>query len=322
MGAYRVEGIESSRGCVFHCSFCSIRNFHRGRWRAKSVPRVLAEVDSLLERCTQPLVVYFADDNFSTDIRRVEAICRGIVERRTRAYFWCQARVDQLVAHPEVVEWMGRAHFAAVLVGLETPIPRLLHAARKGISVEHIHRAIEMLHAQDIGVWGTFTLGLPGETPEETKTTARFIARAPVDVAQITVATPIPGSDLYEQAKARAELVEFDWDHYDFTSPTMKGQLSKKRLDAIMHRAYLKVYLSRRFLLSLFSRRTNLARLRRTALGVFWSWIAYLIREQIGTWLGRRPKAQARDSHRAAAPPPAAEQARPMPPPTRAGTVG
>ncbi|KKM14672.1 hypothetical protein LCGC14_1703780 [marine sediment metagenome] len=109
-------------------------------------------------------------------------------------------------------------------------------------------------------------------------------------MAQITVATPIPGSDLYDQAKAQGDLLETDWDQYDFTSPTMKGQLPKKTLDALMHRAYLKVYLSKRFLLSMFSQRTNLQRLRRTMFGVFWSWIWFLLKEQVRCWFGTRRK--------------------------------
>ncbi|MCK5558711.1 MAG: radical SAM protein, partial [Candidatus Hydrogenedentes bacterium] len=280
MGAYRVEGIETSRGCPHHCSFCSIRNFHRGKWRAKSVARVMQEVDDILERYPERKVIYFADDNFATDIRRVEKICKAIVERRTDVYFWCQARGDVLARHPEVVEWMGKAHFAAVLMGIETPIPRLMKKARKGASVEQILQAIKLLQANDIGVWGTFVLGLPGETREETHTSAAFIPTMGVDVVQITVATPIPGSNLYEEAKATGRLEVRDWDHYDFTSPTMKGQLSKKKLDALMHRAYLKAYLSRHFLGSLFSRRTNLHRLRRTALRVFSSWIWFLLKER------------------------------------------
>jgi len=288
MGAYRVEGIESSRGCPFACSFCSIRNFHRGKWRPKSVGRVMQEVDAILERYPERKVIYFADDNFCHDIRRVEAICRAIVERRTDAYFWCQSRVDVLARHPEVVEWMGKAHFSAVLAGLETANPRQLKESRKGISVEQMTRATELLHAQDIGVWGTFVLGLPGETREETEATGKFIASADVDVVQITVATPIPGSDLYDDAKASGRIVEHDWDCYDFTTPTMDDQLPKGDMDAIMHRAYLKVYLRWRFLRSLFTRRTNLARLRRTALRVFASWIWVLVRERLVGLLRRR----------------------------------
>jgi hypothetical protein len=48
-----------------------------------------------------------------------------------------------------------------------------------------------------------------------------------------------------------------------------------------MHEAYLKVYLSGRFFRSMFSQRTNLQRLRRTMFGVFWSWIWFLLKEQI-----------------------------------------
>ena len=308
MGAYRVEGIESSRGCPHHCSFCSIRNFHRGKWRPKSVQRVLAEVDALLELTSDPMVIYFADDNFSTDIRRVEAICRGIVERKTNVHFWCQARADQLARHPEVIEWMGRAHFAAVLMGIETANARLLNNARKGTTPQQVQRAIKLLHARDIGVWGTFTLGLPGESPADTAASAESIPTAKVDVMQITVATPIPGSDLYAQAHAAGHLADPDWDLYDFSTPLMPGQLPKAEMDALMHRAYLKVYLSPRFLLSLLSKRTNLHRLRRTALRVFFSWLWFLVRERLAAGLGRKPAGQASSPPPARAAAPQADQ--------------
>ena len=287
MGEYRVEGLESSRGCPFACAFCSVRNFHRGKWRPKSVDRVMREIDDILARYPEPKVIYFADDNFCTDMKRVEAICRAIVERKTDAYFWCQARVDVLAKNPEIVEWMGKAHFSAVLAGLETPNPRQLKESRKGISIEQMTRATELLHANDIGLWGTFILGLPGETREETEATGKFIGAADVDVAQITVATPVPGSDLYDEAKAAGRIVTDDWDAYDFTSPTMSDQLPKADLDAIMYRAYAQVYLRKRFFLSLFSKRTNLSRLRHTAFSVFWTFIWHLSKQRLMALLRR-----------------------------------
>ena len=291
VGKYRVEGIETSRGCAHHCSFCSVRNFHRGRWRPKSVQRVMQEIDELLETCPYPKVIYFVDDNFSTDVRRMEEICREIVKRNAHdTFFWCQARVDALAKNPELVEWMGKAHFTAVLLGLETPVARLLKSSGKNISVDQTMRTIELLHANDIGAWGTFTLGLPGETLEDAHATVDFIPTTGVDVAQITVATPIPGSNLYDEAKEQGTLLVTDWDKYDFTSPTMKGQLPKKKLDALMHRAYLKVYLSRRFLLSMFKQQTNLHRLRRTMFGVFLSWIWFLLKNRVRSWVGLKGK--------------------------------
>jgi anaerobic magnesium-protoporphyrin IX monomethyl ester cyclase len=287
MGEYRVEGLESSRGCPFACAFCSVRNFHRGKWRPKSVARVMREIDDILARYSEPKVIYFADDNFCTDMKRVEAICRAIVERKTDAYFWCQGRVDVLAKNPEVVEWMGKAHFSAVLAGLETANPRQLKESRKGISVEQMTRATELLHANDIGLWGTFILGLPGETREETEATGRFIGAADVDVAQITIATPVPGSDLYDEAKAAGRILTDDWDAFDFTSPTMSDQLPKADLDAIMYRAYAHVYLRKRFFKSLFTKRTNLSRLRRTAFNVFWGFIWHLSMQRLKGLLRR-----------------------------------
>jgi radical SAM superfamily enzyme YgiQ (UPF0313 family) len=176
---------------------------------------------------------------------------------------------------------MGKAHFAAVLTGIETANVRLLNNARKGTTPEQVRRAIELLHAHDIGVWGTFTLGLPGESPADTAASAESIPSAGVDVLQITVATPIPGSDLYARAQAEGQLTEPDWDRFDFTTPLMPGQLPKAEMDALIHKAYLKVYLRPRFLLSLLSKRTNIQRLRRTALRVFFSWLWFLVKERL-----------------------------------------
>jgi radical SAM superfamily enzyme YgiQ (UPF0313 family) len=268
-----------------------VRNFHRGKWRPKSASRVLAEIDHVLERFgDEKMVIYFADDNFAHDIHRVEEICNGILERNTRAYFWCQARVDTLSKHPDLVALMGRAHFAAVLVGVETPVERLLKASRKGTNVEQVHRAIELLHQHDIGVWGTFTLGLPDETPEESRISAEFIPTVPADVIQITVATPIPGSTLYEDAVANDLIIEHDWDNYDFSSPTMIGQMSKPEMDNLMNLAYLKSYLSGRFFRSLFSQKSNLNRLRRTALKVFWTFLWRIAKENLQDLIRRKPK--------------------------------
>jgi radical SAM superfamily enzyme YgiQ (UPF0313 family) len=151
-----------------------------------------------------------------------------------------------------------------------------------------MERAIELLHAHDIGVWGTFVLGLPGETREETEATVKFIASADVDVVQVSVATPIPGSDLYDEARSSGRIVEDDWDSYDFVTPTMTGQLPRKEMDAVIRRAHSQVYLRWRFLRSLLTKRTNLARLRRTALRVFASLIWGLVKERLAAWVRRR----------------------------------
>jgi radical SAM superfamily enzyme YgiQ (UPF0313 family) len=255
----------------------------------------MQEVDAILEKYPEKKVIYFADDNFAHDVGRLEAICKAIIERRLPTYFWCQARADTLAKRPDVVELMGKAQFAAVLLGIETPVPRLLKEARKGTSTAQIEQTVEMLHRHDVGVWGTFVLGLPGETAAETQLTVDYIAKIKVDVAQITVATPIPGSTLYDDTKAAGKLRTRDWDQYDFTSPVMTDQLDKPAMDAIMRKAYLKVYLSGRFWKSLFTQKTNLDRLRRTAFGTFGTFIRFLIRERIGRLFGFRHKQKRHD---------------------------
>ena len=75
-----VDVVETSRGCTFDCSFCSIiemrgRNFHRF-----PIPRVLDDIADARARGAR--AIFFVDDNITLDVPRFEALCRAIIDRR------------------------------------------------------------------------------------------------------------------------------------------------------------------------------------------------------------------------------------------------
>ena len=73
-----VDVIETSRGCTFDCSFCSIiemrgRNFHRFGFE-----RVLADIRDACEHGAR--AIFIVDDNITLDVKRFEALCQAIVD--------------------------------------------------------------------------------------------------------------------------------------------------------------------------------------------------------------------------------------------------
>jgi radical SAM superfamily enzyme YgiQ (UPF0313 family) len=73
-----IDVVETSRGCTFDCSFCSIiemrgRNFHRF-----SIERVIADIRDARDRGARS--IFLVDDNITIDVPRFEALCRAIVE--------------------------------------------------------------------------------------------------------------------------------------------------------------------------------------------------------------------------------------------------
>ena len=74
----RVDVIETSRGCTYDCSFCSIiamrgRNFH-----TYSFERVLADIRDAREHGAR--TIFLVDDNITLNVHRFEALCHAIIE--------------------------------------------------------------------------------------------------------------------------------------------------------------------------------------------------------------------------------------------------
>src|SRR6185295_3480815 len=73
-----VDVVETSRGCTFDCSFCSIiamrgRNFH-----TFDFGRVLDDIRDAREHGAR--AIFIVDDNITLDVRRFEGLCRAIIE--------------------------------------------------------------------------------------------------------------------------------------------------------------------------------------------------------------------------------------------------
>jgi anaerobic magnesium-protoporphyrin IX monomethyl ester cyclase len=78
----RFTTVQTSRGCPWSCTFCDIPMFNEGKWRSCSPQHVVEEFKHL-----QGLgygAVYFVDDHFLLQPKRIEAICAGIHEQSSK----------------------------------------------------------------------------------------------------------------------------------------------------------------------------------------------------------------------------------------------
>ena len=76
----RFTTMQTSRGCPWPCVFCDIPIFNEGKWRARSAQHVVSEL-KYLEECGYGSV-YFVDDHFLLQPKRIEAICQGVMDAK------------------------------------------------------------------------------------------------------------------------------------------------------------------------------------------------------------------------------------------------
>ncbi|MBA7661106.1 Anaerobic magnesium-protoporphyrin IX monomethyl ester cyclase [subsurface metagenome] len=164
----------------------------------------------------------------------------------------CSSRAD-LVDEP-LLEKMREAGCSTISFGIETASQRLLGILKKGTSLEINERAVRMAKKAGISnVRGTFILGIPTETREESLATIKYAKKLPLDSAKFSIATPYPGTELYRIALSEGMDVPKDWSKlhqgvgFSEYDPVWipKGR-DAKELKKLQRRAHLEFYLSPR----------------------------------------------------------------------------
>jgi anaerobic magnesium-protoporphyrin IX monomethyl ester cyclase len=242
----------TSRGCVYWCDFCStVRMFGRG-YRMRSPKNVVDEMQLVHDKYGIDQVTFY-DDAFSVNRERVVKICEELHARKLDMTWDCGTRVDMV--DKELLKTMYDAGCIAVWLGVESGSEAMLGAMNKRIKLDQTRTAYKTAHKVGLMTIANTVLGFPGETEQTAWETIRFIKELNPDDVGFYVATPYPGTPMYEQVKANGWLRITDFDKYDTAGPTFETPtMSMEKLAEIRYKAYQQFYLRPRYVLKMMRR--------------------------------------------------------------------
>ncbi len=240
--------METSRGCPNNCSFCNKSVFKR-RFRAKSPERVVAEMKRLAAGGAVELRMI--DDQFCADLNRAKEICRLILREKINIPWNLPNGVRVDIIDQEFLDLAKRAGCYQVSIGFESGDQKSLDSVDKGITLEQGVRCLAMVKQAGLESIGFFILGLPADTEESLKKTVDFAVKLMPTYAKASIATPFPGSRLFEQYAKAGRIKTRDWSKYNqhkvadiYNHPNLSHEIIKKYLDLF----YRSFYLNPRFL--------------------------------------------------------------------------
>jgi anaerobic magnesium-protoporphyrin IX monomethyl ester cyclase len=238
--------LATSRGCVYWCEFCTTVRMHGRKYRMRSPKNVVDELE-FLNKTYGVKKFTFCDDAFTVDQPRTEALCKEILQRDLKIEWNCGTRVDMLTQ--DLLAKMKSAGCVSVWFGVESGTQQVLDAMKKGITPELTMKVLGWVREAGLTPVPNVILGFPGETKESAWKTIKFVEKiAPDAVGFYNVATPFPGTPMYDLVKEKGWLRITNFDMYDTTKPIFETpQLSMKELGKLREGAFHHYYLRRAY---------------------------------------------------------------------------
>jgi radical SAM superfamily enzyme YgiQ (UPF0313 family) len=205
----KVIPIQTSRGCPYDCSFCSVTGMFGKKYRFRSTAHIIEELRSYKD---SGKFIFFYDDHFGANKKRAKELLEAIIRENLGFKWSTQIRVD-VAKDLELLRLMKKAGCHTLFIGIESFNPESLKEMKKHQTVEEIINAMKVINSFNINIHGMFVHGFDQDTWESVKTTLKFAKKLKISSAQFLILTPFPGSEFYAHVHDR--IVSKNWSLYD-----------------------------------------------------------------------------------------------------------
>jgi radical SAM superfamily enzyme YgiQ (UPF0313 family) len=203
-----INAVQSGRGCIHACRYCSVTAFHKRQYRR----RPLADVHDELRGIPRDFI--FVDDNIIASRDGALELFRAMTSLGKRWVAQCPVEVAD---DPELLQSMRAAGCCGLFIGIETASEESLAAMDKGFNESRRYEErLRRIRQHRIGVVAGMMVGLDRDDPAVFERCLWFLRHTQIDAVQLNILTPLPGTPLFEEMKQAGRVTDSDWSRYDF----------------------------------------------------------------------------------------------------------
>ena len=215
---YRYTATVATAGCPYHCDFCFVPLFQGRKYRERPVEDILNELEAIKG---QYRGMIWTDENFFGHSRishdRTIQLYKGMAERKLNQNWFGFTSIN-IHEDPEVLHWMAESGCVGMLIGFESIDAQALKNMNKGFNatVEKTvgyKKAIDNIRKHGLAIWATMIFGTDTDRPETFERVADFILENEIDIMTCGLATPFPGTKLYDRLMAEGRIFRNNYPH-------------------------------------------------------------------------------------------------------------
>ena len=195
--------IVTSRGCPAKCTFCSANKMFGYKFRTRSAENVLSEL-WFLKKTYGIKEIMFEDDNVTASRKHAVELFQKMIDQKIDLQWDTPNGVGMWTLTDDIIDLMKKAGCIKINFPIESGDQEVLkNIIKKPLDLKRTKNLFK--RCRDIGLdYGTFlVVGMPGETIEDIWTSFKFCAEVGSYNPHISVATPYPGTDLYDECKEK-----------------------------------------------------------------------------------------------------------------------
>ncbi|HPX30291.1 MAG TPA: radical SAM protein [Smithella sp.] len=258
-----------TRGCPYHCTFCSCRAITGHKIRAHSVSYMIHQI-KLLQSRFGIREVCFIDDNFLARKDLVMELCEKILAENLDIRWSCFGiRLD--LVDEQVLDLMEKSGCYLLTVGIESGSQRILDHMKKKLTLNLIEEKLKLIKTKNgINVIGNFIIGYPAENEDDIRKTIKFAGKLPLYGANFFPFHPTPGTEIFNQLQTQKD---FEFHHWDLMGQDMKPYvpegMSRKKFTWLFALAFINFYLRPKVIRNVLRATKSLDKLKYIAYRIF-----------------------------------------------------
>ena len=200
--------IQTTRGCPFNCDFCSVTDFFGQTFRTRPVSDVVREIKSLKRRT----IIFFVDDNICGYPKYAKELFKALIPLKVK---WFGQASIVVAKNRELLRLAAKSGCLSLFIGFESVSPSSLKEVGKSMNkVEDYKESIKIIHSYGIGIIGAFIFGFDSDKESVFDETISFIDNTQIELASLSILTPLPGTRFYKRMEKEGRIIERNWAKY------------------------------------------------------------------------------------------------------------
>jgi len=204
--------VQSTRGCANRCEFCAISTFCKHGVRQRPVENVVEEIKQIPNR-----IFVFHDPHLTANPRYARELFKELIHQNVKKSWVANGTTNVLgKADDGFLSLAQKSGCVEWFVGFESVSQAALDGIKKTHNkVENFKKMIDRVHNHGMAVQGGIIFGFDEDTPSVFDMTLEKLYELEIDVLEVNILTPYPGTPLYERLEKQGRILTKDWSRYN-----------------------------------------------------------------------------------------------------------